>query len=106
VGILAVKALLISVNPRTVSAFSVNAPICQTYIVFQLNLPEYRIERRCGSLVKSTLLIRESSPVKNSSKGGVSGESVTKTSPLAVKWLRIWIVYSSDKLAATIAETD
>jgi hypothetical protein len=99
VGILAVKALLISVNPRTVSAFSVNAPICQTYIVFQLNLPEYRIERRCGSLVKSTLLM-------NSSKGGVSGESVTKTSPLAVKWLRIWIVYSSDKLAATIAETD
>ena len=56
-----------------------------TNIVFQLKRPSYEMLRRWGSLVKSTLLIRSSRPMKNSWKVSVSRDKVAKSKPLGVK---------------------
>lgn len=58
-------------------------------MVFQLNRPSYWMLRRCGSLVKSTLLVNSSKFPKYSSKVGASSDKVANSNPLAVKWLLI-----------------
>ncbi len=90
-GILAVKTFLESIDPA--EAIRIEPTIqnkeIKKHIVFQLNRPSYEMLRRCGSFVKSTLLVSCSRPTKYSSKLGVSRESVAKTNPLRVKWVLI-----------------
>jgi hypothetical protein len=45
--------------------------------------------RRWGSLVKSTVFVRASSPAKYSSKGGALCDNVEKSKPLGVRWYLI-----------------
>lgn len=54
------------------------------YIVFQLKAPSYWMLFRCGSLVKSTLLVNSSRPTKYSENGGMSRDKVAKRRPVGV----------------------
>lgn len=89
VGIRAVQALLISIDPGYVSFI---APLLHrrkaNHMVFQLNWPSYSMLRLYGLLVKSTASSVSSRSGKKSSNDGAWSEMVVKSSPVRVMWLR------------------
>lgn len=85
-GVLAVQALLISIDPVSVSRgiHQRYRFMEMTHIVFQLKRPSYLMLRRYGSRVKSTLPSNSSSSGKNSWKLGASSAIVEKSRPVGV----------------------
>ena len=74
VGVLAVETFLVAIDPKSVSRpilrdVKQNSRRDWADIVFQLKQPSYEMLRRCGSFVKSTVLVRSSRPAKYTSNG-------------------------------------